>query len=47
MTENSINRDYCLESTQHNCSKCGNCYESGYRYNTLTKQYIRYMRFNP
>ncbi|MFX1312248.1 MAG: hypothetical protein ACFFBV_09740 [Promethearchaeota archaeon] len=35
------------KSTQHHCSKCGNCYESGLRYNALIKQYVKYIRFNP
>jgi len=47
MMDNVINRQYCLESIQHHCSRCGYHYESGFRYNTLTKQYIRYVRFNP
>ena len=25
------------------CSQCGYCYESGFRYNTLIKQYIKYI----
>ncbi len=38
MKDNAIYREYFKECTQHNCSKCGNCYESGFRYNSLTKQ---------
>ena len=47
MKENSISREAFKEYTQHHCSKCGNRYESGFRYNSLTKQYIKYLRFNP
>ena len=47
MKDNAIYREYFKECTQHNCSKCGNCFESGFRYNSLTKQYIKYVRFNP
>ena len=39
-------KDY-KECTQHYCSKCGFNYEMGFRYNILTKQYIKYIRFNP
>lgn len=35
------------KSTQHQCDRCGYNYESGFRYNLLTKQYIKYIRFNP
>ncbi|MFX1364209.1 MAG: hypothetical protein ACFFCE_04065 [Promethearchaeota archaeon] len=34
------------ECIQYYCSKCGFKYESGFRYNSLIKQYIRYIRFN-
>jgi len=33
--------------TQHQCSQCGYCYESGFRYNKIIKQYVKYVRFNP
>ena len=47
MKDDAIYREYIKECTQHHCSKCGNCYESGFRYNSLIKQYIKYVRFNP
>jgi len=47
MKDDAIYRENAKECTQHSCSKCGNCYESGFRYNSLTKQYIKYLRFNP
>jgi uncharacterized Zn finger protein len=46
MMDNVINRQYCLESTQHHCDKCGYFYESGFRYNILIKQFVKYVRFN-
>lgn len=42
-TNNIVNREVCLKSIQHHCSQCGYCYESGFRYNTLIKQYIKYI----
>ncbi len=46
MKDDAIYRVDFKDCTQHYCTKCGNCYESGFRYNTLTKQYIKYVRFN-
>ena len=46
MNHNTIEREDCLESTQYRCSKCGNCYESGFRYNRLLKQKVKYVRFS-
>lgn len=47
LNANFINREGCSECTQHYCSKCGYQYETGFRYNLLIKQFIRYVRFNP
>jgi DNA-directed RNA polymerase subunit M/transcription elongation factor TFIIS len=46
---NALLRNNSLRSdggklTLHQCSKCGYCYESGLRYNTLIKQYVKYIR---
>lgn len=46
MNDNIIHRENCLECTQHHCSKCGYKYETGFRYNSLIKQHIKYVRFN-
>ena len=47
MKDDTILRGEIKECTQHYCSNCGYNYESGLRYNILTKQYIKYLRFNP
>ncbi|MFX1317316.1 MAG: hypothetical protein ACFE9T_15745 [Promethearchaeota archaeon] len=31
----------------HCCFECGYHYESGFRYNKLTKQFVKYVRFYP
>ncbi|MFX1500184.1 MAG: hypothetical protein ACFFDH_04375 [Promethearchaeota archaeon] len=46
MKDNVLFKEDNKESIQHYCSKCGFKYESGFRYNSLIKQYIRYIRFN-
>ncbi len=46
MRDNIINRENCINCTQYQCSKCGYKYEIGFRYNNLTKQHIKYVRFN-
>jgi len=47
MLNNDIVRSDGGNSTQYQCSQCGYCYESGFRYNTLIKQFVKYVRFNP
>ncbi|MFW9988238.1 MAG: hypothetical protein ACFFC3_06245 [Candidatus Odinarchaeota archaeon] len=34
------------DCTHYYCSKCGFNYESGFRYNALMKQYIKYIHFH-
>ena len=46
MNQDIIEREDCLECTQYRCSKCGYCYESGFRYNRLIKQTVKYVKFN-
>ena len=46
MSSNNILRSDGNKLTQHYCNSCGYHYESGFRYNSLTKQYIKYIRFN-
>ena len=31
----------------HNCPYCDSNYTTGYRYNSLINQHIKYIRFNP
>jgi hypothetical protein len=45
MDFNTIDRENYLECTQFYCSKCGNRYETGFRYNNLTKRHIKYIKF--
>ncbi|MFX1411552.1 MAG: hypothetical protein ACFFA6_14465 [Promethearchaeota archaeon] len=33
--------------TLHCCFECGYHYESGFRYNKLTKQFVEYIKFYP
>ncbi|MFW9821234.1 MAG: hypothetical protein ACFFE5_16645 [Candidatus Thorarchaeota archaeon] len=47
MDANLINRENSSECTQYYCSKCGNHYETGFRCNSLIKQFVKYIRFNP
>ncbi len=46
MLNNDILRSDGGKLTQYQCSQCGNCFESGFRYNRLTKQFVKYVRFN-
>ena len=47
MKDKAIYKEDVKMCTHHYCSKCGFNYESGFRHNILTKQYIKYIRFNP
>ncbi|MFW9826654.1 MAG: hypothetical protein ACFFEY_03430 [Candidatus Thorarchaeota archaeon] len=39
-----LNKTNCIH---HLCSKCGHSYETGLRYNRITDQNIKYIRYNP
>ncbi|MFX0022579.1 MAG: hypothetical protein ACFE9S_09645 [Candidatus Hermodarchaeota archaeon] len=47
MDDYSINREDCSDCARHYCFRCGYHYETGFRYNSLIKRFIRYIRFNP
>ncbi|MFX1420565.1 MAG: hypothetical protein ACFE9N_16835 [Promethearchaeota archaeon] len=47
MNDNTIDREDSSECIKYFCSKCGYCYESGFRYNRIIKQHVKYVRFNP
>ena len=47
MNDSTINREDSLECTKYRCFKCGYSYESGFRYNKLIKQKVKYVRFSP
>ena len=46
MLNNDILRSDGGKSTQYQCSQCGNCFESGFRYNKLIKEFVKYVRFD-
>ncbi|MFW9939333.1 MAG: hypothetical protein ACFFD5_16950 [Candidatus Thorarchaeota archaeon] len=45
MSDSSIARKNCLDCILYYCSKCGYKYETGFRYNSLINQHIKYVRF--
>ncbi|MFW9828371.1 MAG: hypothetical protein ACFFEY_12340 [Candidatus Thorarchaeota archaeon] len=46
MTNSPIQRENVLECIHYQRLKCGYCYESGLIYYKVTKQKVKYIRFN-